>query len=186
MPEVDLKTMRPLRLLESTLQKANREGKAYLTVFVCSLTYAVHLELLPSLETEKFIPCLKQLVAASPRRINLGNRRTFAKAGKWLRSVRRNKKFQGYLEEQEIKWQFNLSQAPWWGEWALYKTIGAATLTWAELSEVLLDVEMQIKGCPLNYVEDDVKLPTLTPSMFLFQRSNFLPEQAPWRGGDGT
>ena len=128
--------------------------------------YAVHLELLPSLETEKFIPCLKQLVARGghPRKIYSGNRGTFAKAAKWLRSVRRNKKLQGYLEEQEIQWQFNLSRAPWWGERALYKTIGAATPTWAELSEVLLDVEMQIKGRPLNYVEDDVQLPTLTHS----------------------
>ena len=35
------------------------------------------------------------------------------KAAKWLRSVRRDEKLQGYLEEQEIQLQFNLSQAPW-------------------------------------------------------------------------
>ena len=64
---------------------------------------------------------------------------------------------------------------------ALCKTIGVATLTWAELSKEILYMEMQINCRPLNYVEYDVQLPTLTPSMFLFQSSNLLPEQEPLR-----
>ena len=84
-----------------------------------------------------------------------------------------------------------MSRAQWWGgqfEWligivktATYKVIGGATLTWSELSEVLLDVETQINRLPLSCVEDDVQLPTLTPSSFLFQRTNQLPEQESWR-----
>jgi hypothetical protein len=62
---------------------------------------------------------------------------------------------------------------------AMHKTIGGATLTWQELSEVMLDIETQINRRPLSYVEDDVEL--LTPSTLLFQRSNQLPEQEPWR-----
>ena len=34
---------------------------------------------------------------------------------------------------------------------------------------------------PLSYVEDDVQLPVLTLSSYLFQRSNLLPEKEPWR-----
>lgn len=64
---------------------------------------------------------------------------------------------------------------------AFHKTIGATTLTWDELSDVILDVEVQINRRPLSYVDDDVQLPILTPSAFLFQRSNLLPEQEPWR-----
>ena len=41
----------------------NREGKAYLVLLACSLTRAVHLELVPNLETESFIPCLKRFIA---------------------------------------------------------------------------------------------------------------------------
>ena len=33
----------------------------------------------------------------------------------------------------------------------------------------------------MSYVEDDVQLPILTPATFLFQRTNRLPEQEPWR-----
>ena len=80
---------------------------------------------------------------------------------------------------------------PWWGgqferligvvKSAMYKVIGGASLTWPEFSEVLLDVETHINRRPLSYVEDDVELPTLTPSTFLFQRTNQLPEEETWR-----
>ena len=63
----------------------------------------------------------------------------------------------------------------------MHNTIGGATLTWQELSEVMLDIETQINRRPLSYAEDDVELQTLTPSTYLFQRSNQLPEQEPWR-----
>ena len=39
-------------------QKRRSEEKAYFTLFTCSLSRAVHLELLPSLETSNFITCL--------------------------------------------------------------------------------------------------------------------------------
>ena len=126
-----------------------------------------------------------------PRRIYSDNGGTFIKAEKWFRSVRRDEKLQGYLEEQEIQRHLNLSRAPWWGgqferlisvvKQAWYKTVGAATLTWDELSEVVLDVETQVDRRPLSYIEDDIQLPILTPSLFLFQRSNILPEEQPWR-----
>ena len=38
----------------------------------------------------------------------------------------------------------------------MYKVIGGATLSWNELTEVLLDVETQVNRRPLGYVEDDV------------------------------
>lgn len=60
---------------------------------------------------------------------------------------------------------------------SMYKVIGGATLTWPELSEVLLDVETQVNRRPLSYVEDDVEFPILTPSTFLYQRTNQLPEE---------
>jgi len=60
---------------------------------------------------------------------------------------------------------------------ATYKVIGGGVLTWEELSEVLIDVETQINRRPLNYVEDDVELPVLAPSTFLFQRLTRYPNK---------
>ena len=175
---------------------SDREGKAYLALFSCSLIRAVHLELLPNLETSTFIPCLKRFIArrGRPKRIYSDNGGTFIKAANWIRTLRKDEKLQGYLQDHEIQWQFNLSRAPWWGgqferligvvKQAMYKAIGGANLNWNELSEVILDVEVQINRRPLSYVEDDIQLPVLTPSSFLFQRSNLIPDQEPWREDD--
>ena len=66
----------------------------------------------------------------------------------------------------------------WGGQFE--RLIGGTTLTWSELSEVLLDVETQINRRPLSYVEDDIELPTLTPATFLYQRTTQLPEDETW------
>ena len=63
----------------------------------------------------------------------------------------------------------------------MYKVIGRATLSWDELSEVLLDAHTQVNRRPLSYVEDDLELPILTPASFLFQRSPQHPEQPAWK-----
>ena len=59
---------------------------------------------------------------------------------------------------------------------ALNKSIGKGMLTWAELCEVALDLEIALNNRPLCYLEDDVQLPVLTPNPLLFLRSNQLPE----------
>ena len=61
---------------------------------------------------------------------------------------------------------FNLSRAPLWGgqfermvgivKGSLYKTIGNGFLTWTELEEVVLDVEVAVNNRPLGYIQDDV------------------------------
>ena len=86
---------------------------------------------------------------------------------------------------------FNLSRAPWWGgqferligvvKLVMYKVIGGGQLTFEELSEVILDVKIQVNRRPLMYVEDDIEMPTLTLSTFLYQRTSQLPEEEPWR-----
>ncbi len=174
-------------------RKQKKEGKAYLAIFACSLSRAVHLELLPNMETETFIACLKRLIArrGRPRIIYSDNGGTFVKAEKWLSQLRKDEQLQCLLEQHEIIWKFNLSCAPWWGgqferliavvKTAMYKVVGGGYLTWTELSEVLLDVETQVNRRPLDYVEDDPQLPILTPATFLYQRTCHLPEMETWR-----
>ena len=132
---------------------SRRQGKAYLVIFSCSLSQAVHLELVPSLKTSAFLPCLKRLIArrGRPRVIYSDNGSTFVKAAKWLKQVREDEKLQGYLESHNIEWKFNLSHAPWWGgqferligvvKKAMHKVIGRGFLFWNELIDVLLEVE---------------------------------------------
>ena len=129
------------------------------------------------------------LAPRAPEKIYSDNGKTFVGAEKWLKQVMRDEKTQNYLPHENIKWQFNLSRAALWGgqfecliglvKTALNKTIGYGMLTWTELCEVVLDVEIVLNIRPLCYVEDDIQLPVLTPNSLLFLRSNQLPELKP-------
>lgn len=165
-----------------------REGKAYVLLYACSLTRGVYIDLRPTLETTDFLSSLKRFIArrGRPERIYSDNGGTFIGAAKWMRIVMKDEKLQGYLAANEIKWQFNLSRAPWWGgqferligliKAALRKSIGKGLLWWKELEEVLLDVEITLNNRPLGYIEDDIQLPILTPNSMLLLNSNILPE----------
>ena len=133
------------------------ESKAYLVLYACSLTRGVYLDLVKSLETEEFIASLKRFIArrGRPGLIYSDNGSTFKAAAKWLKTAQTSEKFNDYLAQYSIQWQFNLSRAPWWGgqferligrfKNAFYKSIGKATLRWAELEDMVMDVEIALK-----------------------------------------
>ena len=164
------------------------EGKAYLVLYTCSLTRGVYLDLLPSLETSKFLTSLKGFIArrGRPQVIYSDNGSTFKAAADWMSKVMKDEKFQNQLTQNDIAWRFNLSRAPWWGgqferligvfKCAFRKAVGNGTLSWRELSDVVLDVEIAVNSRPLSYQEEDVEMPLLTPSSMLHLRPNHLPE----------
>ena len=169
-----------------------KEGKAYILLYSCSLIRALHLELLPSLETQDFIISLKKFIArrGRPKKVYSDNGGTFVGAASWLKLVMHDEQINDFLAQNGIKWQFNLSEAPWWGgqferlvglvKRALHKSIGRGLLTWKELEEVLLDVEVALNGRPLSYAEDDLEMPMLTPNAMLYPQTNLLPELEPY------
>ena len=96
--------------------KTKKEGKAYILLFACSLTWLSTWSCC-QIKQLKFIKHLKWFIARTghPRKIYSDNGRTFAAAAKWLNGVVKHEQLQNYLTHQEIRWQFNLSRAPWWG-----------------------------------------------------------------------
>ena len=64
---------------------------------------------------------------------------------------------------------------------AFYKTVGGEMLTWEELSEVLLDVEIAMNNRPLSYTVEDMQLPMLMPTSMLFLNQNYLPVLKPYQ-----
>lgn len=107
-----------------------------MVVYACSLTRALYLEVLTCMETPEFLQSLKRLIArrGRPKKIYSDNGRTFVGAARWLRAVMKDERANEFLAREDIKWQFNLSRAPWWGgqferligliKQSLYKTIG--------------------------------------------------------------
>ena len=166
----------------------NHEKKSYILLCACSLTRSIYLELVPNLTTEECIRSLKRLIArrGRPDKIYSDNGKTFVAAAKWLKKAMKDEQLHDWLGKMKIVWQFNLSRAPWWGgqfermvglvKQALYKTTGKSKLTWNELEEVLLDIEITLNNRPLSYVEDDIQLPILTPQTMTIGRPNLIPE----------
>jgi hypothetical protein len=67
-------------------KSSKAEAKSYFVIFACSLSRAVHLELLRNLETSTFIVSFKRFIArrGQPRVVYSDNGGAFVKASKWL------------------------------------------------------------------------------------------------------
>ena len=91
----------PLKYRKSKKQ----EGKAYLTVYACSLTRALHLEVLTTMKTTEFLRSLKRFIArrGRPKKIYSENGGTFVAAAKWLRTVMKDERVSNFLARGEIK-----------------------------------------------------------------------------------
>ena len=59
------------------------------------------------------------------------------------------------------------------------RTIGKAQLTWAELQEVLLDIEIILNNRPLTYIEEEIDYPILTPNSLILERDVNFPDATP-------
>ena len=161
-------------------KKGKQQKKVYLLINACSLSRAIHLELLDDQTADGFIRSFKKFVARRglPKKVYSDNARTFQCAAKWLKNIITSEQLQGYLTEEQIEWHINLSRAPWWGgqferlirvvKQSLYKTVGRACLKRNELEEVILDLEIHLNNRPLSYVEDDIELPIITPNALMF------------------
>ncbi|XP_032219971.2 uncharacterized protein LOC116603094 [Nematostella vectensis] len=117
---------------------------AYVTLFSCCVTRALHLDLVVDLEASTFRRCLRRFAArrGAPTLIVSGNAKTFKAAAKALRELYDHPEVQAYLEVNRVSWQFNLEKAPWWAGFyermvgsvkrCLRKALGEARLTYDE------------------------------------------------------
>ena len=165
--------------------KRKTTKKSYLVLYGCSFTRGVHLEILKSFEVADFIASLKRFVArrGRPKVIYSDNGATFKAADKWLKQVQKDEKLHDLLSKYLVEWKFNLSRAPSWGgqyerhiglsKRAFHKCIGNGALSFEELEDVVLDVEVALNDRPLSY--HDIELLVLTPNSML----NINPVRVP-------
>ena len=97
--------------------KSKEERKAYILLYTCSLTRAVYLDALKDQTFEGVLSSFKSLIArrTRPTKIYSDNFSRFQTMEKWLKQVLKEEELHDFLADQCIKWQFNLSRAPWWG-----------------------------------------------------------------------
>ena len=145
-------------------EKSGQMGKAYIALFSCCVTRAVHLELVEDLSTGTFRRCLRRFIAkrGMPVLIVSDNAKTFQETEKALKKLFDYPEVKADLERDRIGWQFNLERAPWWGGFfermvssvkgCLRETLGHVRLTLDELETLLAEIEWTLDSRPLSTI----------------------------------
>ncbi|XP_050555461.1 uncharacterized protein LOC126911595 [Spodoptera frugiperda] len=163
-----------------------RTNKAYVAVFVCMSTKAIHLELVGDLTTESFIGAFKRFVARRGRCSHIWSDqgRNFVGANKELAAAWKEAKFQieGPVAESlaldGTQWHFIPAYSPHVGGlWEAgvksmkyhMKRILTNHLTFEEMSTLLCQIEACLNSRPLSPIDNDDtdSITPLTPGHFL-------------------
>ncbi len=165
--------------------------KAYICLFVCMVTRAIHLELCTDLSTESFMAALSRFIGRRgiPESVNSDNGTTFQGAARDLKDLYKfldDKKTQGaiseYCAKDQIRWSFSPPRAPHFGGlWEagvrimkaqLRKVLPPHLLTYEQLSTILIDVEAILNSRPILPIDStDPDGPNaLTAGHFIIQR----------------
>lgn len=166
--------------LRTTRGRGHRAYKAFISVFVCLSTRAVHLEAVSDYTAEAFLAALRRFTSHRGlcRTLWSDCGTNFVGADAKLRQF-----FSASSPDQRrigegIRWRFNPPSAPHFGGvWEaavkslkhhLRRTIGDATLTFEEMTTLLTQVEACLNSRPLQALTDDAEdLSALTPGHFL-------------------
>ena len=82
--------------LSCASQKGKKERKVNLLLFTCSLSRAIHLEVLPNQTTQELIHAIKRLIArrGRPKVIYSDNTKTFVAASKLIERINKDELMQ--------------------------------------------------------------------------------------------
>lgn len=163
--------------------------KAYICLFVCFTTRAIHLELVGSLSTQDYILALKRFIArrGKPYQIFSDNGKNFVGAEKELSIIFNNANdICDFLSNNQIRLTFIPPYSPHFGglweagvkscKYHLRRVLGNARLTREEFETVLTQIEAVLNSRPLSPLSSDSNdfLP-LTPAHFLIGRPLTAP-----------
>lgn len=166
-----------------TIKFGKRSEKAWIVIFACETTRALHLELVENLSTVEFIQCLKRFIArrGKPIEFKSDNASQFKLAktvinNAWYQLLN-DTSVQNYIANVGIRWNFIIEEAPWMGGFyerlikeikrSLNKTVGKRILTWSQMNTLVVEIEAVLNSRPLTYVDQDISSFVLTPAHFL-------------------
>lgn len=161
----------------------NSNDKHYLLLFTCATTRALHLELVPSMNTENFMLAFRKFISRRGlcRTIYSDNAKTFKRAELELKRIWKciqNPSVVDLFSSHGIEWKFIVEKGAWWGGFwerhfrtiktCLRKIVGRSSLTLSELETIFIEIEAIINSRPITYIYDDPAEPSpLTPAHFL-------------------
>ena len=175
--------------IKSSSDPNQQTVKAWIALFTCATSRALHLELVTSMSAEAFLRCFRRYVSRRgiPKLVVSDNAKSFKSAAGTLVALFELSEVKKYFTENKIRWRFNLEKAPWWGGFferlvkstkrCLKKILANARLNYEELLTLLCEVEAVLNSRPITYVYcEDMETP-LTPShLVLGKRLLTLPD----------
>ncbi|XP_062717001.1 uncharacterized protein LOC134292162 [Aedes albopictus] len=164
--------------------------KAYIALFVCMATKAIHIELVSSLSTDSFLAALHRFVG---RRGNVAeilsdNGKNFIGANRQLKELQTltmsdmmKQEIAKFCQPKGIMWNFNPPKAPHQGglweagvksaKFHLHRILKEAYLTYEEMSTLLVQIEAILNSRPLcEQSTDPMDYEALSPAHFLVGR----------------
>lgn len=186
-------------LVKSSLLRNAKSLKAYLCVFVCLATKAVHLEVVSSLSVEGFIAAFTRFVSRRglPNIIRSDRGSNFVGANNYLKEVNQflidhESIFKEEFRRQNIHWKFNPPASPHMGgifeaavksaKNLLRREIGETILTFEELSTIFSKIEAILNSRPLVPMSEDPNdLEVLTPGHFLIGQPLVALPETSWK-----
>jgi hypothetical protein len=168
----------------------SRNNKAYICLFTCAVTRAVHLEVVTDMTTDSFIRAFRRFAGrcSLPQRMVSDNGLTFVAGAESIQTLCKNEKVNNYLANRHVEWTFIPKRAPWFGGFyerligvtksTLKKILGNTLVSLDELLTLVVEVEALVNERPLTYTFSELdELIPLTPSMLLYGRSLTLVPQ---------
>ncbi|XP_029163314.1 uncharacterized protein LOC114934768 [Nylanderia fulva] len=176
----------PILLKEGKRRNAKLH-KAYISVFVCFSTRAVHLEIVTDLTSEAFLGAFKRFISrrGKPACVYSDNGTTFVGARKQIKELydlindnNTQLAMRRFMRDNEINWHFIPPHAPHVGglweaavksaKFHINRIIGNANLTYEEMQTVLCEIEAVLNSRPLTPLSEDPNdLHCITPGHFL-------------------
>ncbi|XP_076301442.1 uncharacterized protein LOC143219323 [Lasioglossum baleicum] len=170
--------------VRTTSGRGHKSTKAYIALFVCMTTRAVHIELVGSYTTAAFMACYDRFSSRRglPVAMYSDNGTTFQGADREVtaafRAATRDPTVRNMLASDQVAWHFIPPSAPHFGglweagirslKYHLKRVIGATTLTFEELTTVLSQIEACMNSRPIAPSSDNLDDYTaLTPGHFL-------------------
>lgn len=173
----------------SNLRKASMR-KCYISLFICMVTKAIHLELASSLSTEDFLACLKRFTSRRglPAHIYSDNGTNFIGASNKLPQLLRDSSAESTkiilneMAKKGIQWHFNPPKGAHFGgiwesnikstKYHLKRVLGETKLVYEDYETILTQIEAILNSRPLCKLTDSAEdYETLTPAHFLIGRT---------------
>lgn len=176
-------------ILKDRKGRGCRKYKAYICLFICFVTKAIHLELVSDLTSGAFLASLRRFVSrrGKPCHIYSDNGTTFVgahnelnKLGKFLKSE--FEALEMAIQDWDISWHFIPSYSPHQGGiWEagikstkshIKRVASNSILTFEEMYTLLTQIESLLKSRPLTPMSSDPNdLTPLSPAHFLIGRN---------------